>query len=92
VSLDGSRATLSLWRLPQIRESGDRFYIGFRNARNEWIPLLVESTNTGTWGPVSLDLTPYVGQVLTLTIGVYNNGSGPGSVAVIDAVSLQVCR
>jgi hypothetical protein len=41
---------------------------------------------------VSLDLTPYAGQILTLTIGVYNNGSGPGSAAVIDAVSLQVCR
>jgi len=92
VSLDGSRATLSLWRLPQIRESGDRFYIGFRNARNEWIPLLVDSANTGAWEPVSLDLTPYAGQILTLTIGVYNNGSGPGSAAVIDAVSLQVCR
>jgi hypothetical protein len=92
VSLDGSRATLSLWRLPQIRESGDRFYIGFRNARNEWIPLLVDSANTGAWEPVSLDLTPYAGQILTLTIGVYNNGSGPGSAAVIDAVSLQICR
>jgi len=68
VSLDRSRATLSLWHLPQIRESGDRFYIGFRNARNEWIPLLVDSANTGAGEPVSLDLTPYVGQILTLTI------------------------
>ncbi|GBD08039.1 hypothetical protein HRbin22_00268 [Candidatus Thermoflexus japonica] len=92
VNLDGARATLTLWRLPQVRESGDRFYIGFRNARNEWVPLLVDQANTGTWGLVSLDLTPYVGQIITLTIGVYNNGSGLGSAAVVDGVHLEVCR
>jgi len=90
--LDGQQATLTLWRFPQIRESGDRFYVGFRNARNEWIPLLVDQANTGTWGSVSLDLTPYMGQIITLTIGVYNNGKGLGSAAVVDGVSVQVCR
>ncbi|WP_376792158.1 N-acetylmuramoyl-L-alanine amidase [Thermoflexus sp.] len=92
VNLDGRQATLNLWRLPEIRESGDRFYIGLRNARNEWVSLLVDQANTGTWGAVTLDLTPYVGQIVTLTIGVYNNGSGLGSAAAIDGVSLQVCR
>lgn len=90
--LDGQQATLTLWRFPQIRESGDRFYVGFRNARNEWIPLLVDQANTGTWGSVSLDLTPYMGQIITLTIGVYNNGKELGSAAVVDGVSVQVCR
>jgi len=92
VNLDGRQATLTLWRLPQIQDSGDRFYIGFRNARNEWVPLLVDRANTGAWEPVRLDLTPYAGQVITLTIGVYNNGSGPGSAAVVDGVRLEVCR
>lgn len=92
VNLDGRQATLTLWRLPQIQESEDRFYVGFRNARNEWVPLLVDRANTGTWGAVTLDLTPYVGQIVTLTIGVYNNGRGLGSAAVVDGVSLQVCR
>ncbi len=92
VSLDGRQATLTLWRLPQIRDAGDRFYIGFRNARSEWIPLRVDQVNTGAWERVSLDLTPYAGQTITLTIGVYNNGSGWSSAAVIDGMSLQVCR
>ncbi|MCS7250891.1 MAG: N-acetylmuramoyl-L-alanine amidase [Anaerolineae bacterium] len=92
VSLDGRHARLTLWRLPQIREGGDRFYIGFRNARNEWVPLLVDQRNTGIWETVSLDLTPYMGQIITLTIGVYNNGSGWGSAAVIDGVRVEVCR
>ncbi len=92
VSLDGRQARLTLWRLPQIQDSGDRFYIGFRNARNEWVPLLVDQANTGTWEPVSLDMTPYIGQIITLTIGVYNNGKGLGSAAVIDEVHLEVCR
>ncbi|MCX7690912.1 N-acetylmuramoyl-L-alanine amidase [Thermoflexus sp.] len=92
VNLDGRQVTLTLWRLPQIRESRDRFYIGFRNARNEWVPLLVDQANTGTWEAVNLDLTPYSGQIITLTIGVYNNGSGWGSATVIDGVRLEVCR
>ena len=91
VRLEGARATLTLWRLPQIQESGDRFYVGFRNARNEWVPLWVDAANAGAWEMLRLDLSPYVGQVITLTIGVYNNGARPGSAAVVDEVSLQVC-
>jgi len=88
----GRRATLSLWyTIPAAGGSGDYGYLLFRTDGGTWRYLGTMRAPTSGWTQIKLDLSGYAGQVVTLRIGMRNDGRDLPMVMYVDDVSLEAC-
>ena len=87
-------ATLALWLYP-VGEGGDTddyYYIGLRDAAGDYHSLAHWTGDTRRWERRGYDLTAYLGQTVTLYIGVWNDGDDDTAALYVDDVSLVACR
>jgi N-acetylmuramoyl-L-alanine amidase len=90
---EGSSATLSVWVYP-IGEAGDgddAHYIGIWTQADAYVSLDTWQSNAKTWEQREYDLSPYIGQTVTLYIGTRNDGDDNTSVLYVDDVALEIC-
>jgi len=72
--------------------SNDAQYILIRDGSNELLEtLLWMRSNTRTWSVFEFNLSKYAGQVVTLEIGVVNDGLGGVTGMYVDDVTLALC-
>jgi len=88
-------ATLSLWVYPLSEgDLGDQYYVSLYDQDDQYHSLGVWHPGEmadGAWGCVEYDLGPYQGQVVTLYIGVKNDGDDDTAAMYVDDVALEVC-
>lgn len=89
----GTTAILHLWVYPinEGNDNGDDFYISIRDARNNLYTLDKWRSDERAWGERQYDLSPFLGQSVTLYIGVKNDGDNDTAAMFVDDVTLNVC-
>ncbi|MBN1179877.1 MAG: fibronectin type III domain-containing protein [Anaerolineae bacterium] len=89
----GSRATLRMWLYPSGEggDTDDTHYVVFYDQVGGYHVLSTWQSDTRTWEQHTFDLSPYLGQTITLYIGTKNDGDDDTSSLYIDNVTLEVC-
>lgn len=85
-------ATLRFYWLPQSEAAtseGDYQYVMVVEQER---PLIQQLAHTTEWQPHQFDLTPFAGQTITLSFGVFNDGVGGTTAVYLDDVALDICR
>jgi N-acetylmuramoyl-L-alanine amidase len=90
---EGSSATLSVWVYPigEGGDSGDAHYIGIWTQVDAYVPLDAWQSNAQNWERREYDLSPYIGQTVTIYIGTRNDGDDDTSTLYVDDVALEIC-
>jgi hypothetical protein len=90
---EGSSATLSVWVYPigEAGDIGDAHYIGIWTQVDAYVPLETWQSDARTWELHQYDLSPYIGQAVTLYIGTRNDGDDDTAALYIDDVQVQIC-
>jgi hypothetical protein len=92
----GHTATLRLWLYPiaENEDPGDQHYILVIDEAGGYHFLDTAVSDSRAWEERSYDLSPYLGQTITLYVGAKNDGDEDGHTAAlyIDDVSLEVCE
>jgi hypothetical protein len=89
----GKTAKLRLWvTIPNVSGSGDYGYLLFRPDGGSWRYLRTFREQTPGWEQVELGISSFVGQTITLRIGMRNDGRSVPMVMYVDDVSLTSCR
>jgi hypothetical protein len=89
----GRKATLSLWyTIPDGGGSGDYGYLLFQTDGGTWRYLRTFREQTPGWARVELDISSYLGQTITLRVGMRNDGRSAPMVMYVDDVSLLSCQ
>ncbi len=89
----GSTATLTFWLQP-TNENGDPDdlqYVGLYDQEGSWHFLWKDQLDATSWLSRSLDMRPYLGQVVTLRFGVKNDGDDDTTALYLDDVQLEIC-
>jgi len=89
----GSSAALRVWVYPigEGDDLGDYHYIGLRDGAGVYHSLDHWSSDGRAWERREYDLSAYLGQTITLYIGVRNDGDDDTAAMYVDDVSLEVC-
>jgi hypothetical protein len=88
----GQRATVSLWyTIPAEGSSSDYGYLLLRAEDGLWHYLGTLRGQTAGWVRHEVDISSYVGQTVTLRVGMRNDGRDARMVMYVDDVSLEVC-
>lgn len=91
--LVGSSARLQLWVEPfgEALDTGDYHYIVLLDQWDGYHLLDKWRSNSQTWELREYDLTEYLGQDVTVYIGVYNDADDDTAVLYVDDVVVEVC-
>jgi len=89
----GTNATLSLWIycISEGNDSGDQHYITLYDQWGGHHVLDTTTTHKPEWVPRQYDLSPYLGQTVTLYIGAKNDGDDDTAALYVDDVMLEIC-
>jgi len=89
----GSEATLSLWTFPfgEQMDPGDMHYVILHDPFGNAVILDTWQSDARAWQERHYDLTPYLGQIVTLYIGSENDGDDDTASIFIDDARLEVC-
>jgi hypothetical protein len=83
-------ATLSFARYRYSGDASDLQYVTVLNNANVTY-LVSEHINDPHWLTSQFDLTPYMGQNITVRFSVFNNGTGGSTGLLVDDIKLMVC-
>jgi len=83
-------ATLSFARYRYSGDASDLQYVAVLSGVDVTY-LVSEHVDDPHWLTSQFDLTPYIGQNITVRFSVFNNGTGGSTGLLIDDVKLQVC-
>jgi hypothetical protein len=90
----GASATLRLWVYP-IREGddpGDWHYVGLHDQSDVYHALDHWQSDARAWGARQYSLNSFIGQTVTLYIGVRNDGDDDTAALYVDDVVLEICQ
>jgi hypothetical protein len=90
---EGSSATLRLWLYP-ISEGNDPDDLHYVWLRDQWWdshPLELTTSDAREWRQGEYDLTPYMGQRVTIFVGALNDSDGDAASIFVDDVELEFC-
>jgi hypothetical protein len=90
----GSAATLRIWLYPVAEnvDPDDQHYILLIDELGSYHFLDTAVSDTRAWEQRSYDLSPHLGQTVTLYIGAKNDGDADTAGLYVDDVSLEVCE
>ena len=90
----GTSATLRLWVYPigEGDDPGDWDYVGLHDQSDVYHALDHWQSDARAWGARQYSLNSFVGQTVTLYIGVRNDGDGDTAALYVDDVVLEICQ
>jgi hypothetical protein len=90
---EGSSATLSVWLYPigEGDDGGDAHYIGIWTQTQAYESLDTWQSDGRAWEQRQYDLSPYIGQTVTVYVGTRNDGDDDTSALYVDDVALEIC-
>jgi hypothetical protein len=88
---EGSGATLRLWFYPisENNDPDDLHYVWLRDQGSH--PLELATSDAREWRQGEYDLTPFMGQTVTIYVGAVNDGDGDTASLYVDDVELLFC-
>ncbi len=90
---EGSSATLRLWLYPisEGNDPDDLHYVWLRDEEWDSHPLELTTSDAREWKQGEYDLTPYMGQKVTVFVGAMNDQDGNTASIFVDDVELEFC-
>jgi len=90
---EGSSATLRLWVYPisENNDPDDLHYVWLWDEGGESHPLELTTSDAREWRQGEYDLTPYMGQTVTILVGAINDHDGDTASLYVDDVELLFC-